>query len=79
MSANANTSAAEDVRRAFGALPLGERLSTLIKVEMDMVGDVADAIVAAASRVADDIVDACAGPDQATQAPSDTAGQAPTS
>ena len=59
------SSAAEEVRQAFAGLPLDQRLSTLVKVEIDMLGDVADRIVSAASGIADEIVEAFAGSEPA--------------
>jgi transcriptional regulator len=49
-------SAAENIRRAFAALPLDQRISTLIRIELDLVGDVADAIISAVSKAADEAV-----------------------
>ena len=65
MSSNSDDRAAEDsrraaaeaVRKAFSALPFGDKLSTLVKVELDMLGDFADSIFCAAEKVADEIVD----------------------
>ena len=48
--------AAETVRQAFAALPFGDKVSTLLRVELDMLGDVADCVVSAAEKVADEIV-----------------------
>jgi hypothetical protein len=53
--------AADAVRRAFAALPFEEKISTLLRVELDMVGDAVETVVNAASRVADDIADAFSG------------------
>jgi hypothetical protein len=50
--------AAEEVRRAFTALPFDQQISTLIRIELDMVGEVVDSVVSAASRAANDIADA---------------------
>jgi hypothetical protein len=47
--------AAEAVREAFAALPLDKKISTLIRVELDMLGDVADSVVSAASRAVDEL------------------------
>ena len=49
--------AAEAVRQAFSALPFGDKLSTLARVELDMLGDFADSIFSAVEKVADEIVD----------------------
>jgi len=53
---SARRAAAEAVRQGFAALPFGDKLSTLVKVELDMLGDLADGAVCAAERVADEIV-----------------------
>ena len=63
--------AAEDVRRAFAGLPFDEQVSTLIRIELDMVGEVVDTIVAAASRAADDIANAF---NRATSSTAETSG-----
>ena len=55
---DANDKAAEDVRRAFAALPFDQQISTLLRIELDMVGDAVDTVVSAASRAANDIADA---------------------
>lgn len=87
MSANNDTAegngpqsgAAEEVRQAFSALPFNERLSTLVKIEIDLLGDAAKTIVDAASKVADDIVEAVAGPHPQDSGESQTEEQAPAS
>lgn len=62
-SGNASSdSAADAVRRAFAALPLDQKLSTLFCVELDMLGDAAKTVLDAASRVADEIVNAFTEP-----------------
>ncbi|MFY9554565.1 MAG: hypothetical protein WAV20_19255 [Blastocatellia bacterium] len=53
------SSAADDVRRAFSGLPLDQKLSTLIRIELDMVGDAVDALVSAASDAIDEVAKAC--------------------
>ena len=55
---DAKSEAAEEVRRAFAALPFEQQISTLIRIELDMVGDAVDTVVSAASRAANDIADA---------------------
>ena len=54
---SARRAAAEGVRKAFAALPFSDKLSTLARVELDMLGDLADCVVSAAEKVADEIVD----------------------
>ena len=53
---SARRAAAEAVRQGFAALPFGDKLSTLVRVELDMLGDLADSMVCAAEKVADEIV-----------------------
>jgi hypothetical protein len=55
---NASSGAAEEVRKAFAALPFEQQISTLIRIELDMVGDVVETVVSAASKAANDIADA---------------------
>jgi hypothetical protein len=55
---DSRSGAADDVRRAFAGLPFDEQVSTLIRIELDMVGDLVDTVVSAASRAANDIADA---------------------
>ena len=71
MSSNSEAQGAEDsrrdtaegVRQAFAALPFGDKISTLVKVELDMLGDVADSMVSAAEKLADEIVEVFTGSD----------------
>jgi hypothetical protein len=51
----------EAVRQAFAALPFDQKVSTLIRVELDMLGDAVDTVVSAASRAADEIADSFKG------------------
>ena len=53
--------AADAVRKAFAALPFEQKVATLMRVELDMVGDVVETVVNAASRAADEIADALSG------------------
>lgn len=55
------SSAAEDVRKAFAALSVDEKISTLIRVELDMLGDLVDAVVSGASRMVDEVADTFKG------------------
>ena len=66
--------ASDDVRRSFSALPLDQKLSTLIRIELDMLGDAVEAVASAVSGALDEVVDACAG-----SAPSGAANQTTTS
>jgi hypothetical protein len=56
--ANDQTSAADEVRKAFAALPLDEKVSSMIGMEMDLLGDVAKTVVSSASKLADDLAQA---------------------
>jgi hypothetical protein len=61
MSANpyGKGSAADGVRQAFANLQLDEKVSTLIRIELDMVGDAFDWAVSAVSKAADEVVKVC--------------------
>lgn len=50
--------AAEEVRRAFADLPFDQQISTLIRIELDMVGEAVETVVSAASRAADELANA---------------------
>ena len=65
---------ADDVRQLFSRLPLDQKLSTLIRIEFDMLGDAVEAVASAASKVVDEIVDACA---QTSASPAPGAGGQP--
>lgn len=68
--------AADDVRQAFSGLPFEQKISTLIRIELDMLGDAVDTVVSAASKAVDDIATACSEP-SGTKTPS-SGGQAST-
>ncbi len=53
----ANFAAAEaaEVRRLFAALPFSQRLSTLLRVELDMVVDVVEKAAAETSKALDEV------------------------
>lgn len=53
--ANFTSSEAQEVRRLFAALPFNQRLSTLLRVELDLVVDVVDKAAAETSRVLDEV------------------------
>ena len=46
---------AEEVRRVFAALPFNQRISTLLRVELDLVADVVERAAAETSRVLDEV------------------------
>ena len=56
---NANGRTADDVRQAFSGLPFDQKILTLIRVELDMVGDAVEAVAAAASKALDEVASAC--------------------
>lgn len=58
MSTNTHN-AADDVRQAFSGLPFEQKVSTLIRIELDMLGDAVEAVVSAASKAVDDIATSC--------------------
>ncbi|MFL6213765.1 MAG: hypothetical protein ACJ74J_07695 [Blastocatellia bacterium] len=64
--------AADAVRRAFAALPFEQKVATLLRVELDMVGDVVETVVNAASRAADEIADALSGKREPATGPTGT-------
>ncbi|HJQ26728.1 MAG TPA: hypothetical protein VKA60_22635 [Blastocatellia bacterium] len=65
MSANnesqSSNAAADEVRKAFAALPWEQKICTMLRIELDMVGDVVETVVNAAARAADEIADAFKG------------------
>jgi hypothetical protein len=75
-SSNNDLGTAEAVRRAFAALPLDERFTTLVKVQFDMLGDIAETIVSATSKVIDDLAEACSRPAAPAQEQPGTGTQA---
>jgi len=52
---NTGGSAADDVRRAFSSLPFDQQISTLVRIELDMLGDAADTVVSTLSKALRDI------------------------
>lgn len=58
-SGSRSNPAAEAVREAFAALPFEQKLTTLLKIELDLVGDVAESIANAASKAFDDFARSC--------------------
>jgi hypothetical protein len=55
------SNSAKEVRQAFASLPLDQRFSTLIRVQLDMVGEVANTVVSEASKAFDELADALVG------------------
>lgn len=52
-------SAANNVRQAFAGLSFDQKITTLIQIELDMLGDAAGSLVSAVSKAVDDIASAC--------------------
>lgn len=73
--AGSGNKAADDVRQAFSGLPFDQQISTLIRIELDMLGDAAETIVSAASKAVDDIAACCS---ERTTKPASSTGQAST-
>lgn len=57
----ARCGADEDVRQAFAALPFEQKITTLLRVELDMLGDAINTVMSVASKAADKIVDSFSG------------------
>jgi hypothetical protein len=55
----ADAGAADHVRREFSKLPFDSKISTLIRIELDILGDAVDAVVSTASRAIDEVANAC--------------------
>lgn len=72
-------SAADDVRQAFAGLPLDQKISTLIQVELDMLGDAVNSVVSVVSKAVDDLAKACESSEQSGSATPGAGGQASTS
>jgi hypothetical protein len=70
---------AEAVRQAFAALPFEQKISTLLKIEFDLLGDAADTVVSVVSRAADEISQAFNQAGQSTTGQPNTGSQTPTS
>jgi hypothetical protein len=58
------------VREAFGALPLDQRLITLVEVELDLLGDAAQSVVNTVSRAADEFARAFRSAESSAQSDS---------
>ena len=73
---DASSDAAEEVRRAFAALPFDQQFSTLLRIELDMVGEAVDTVVSAASKAANDLADALNRACSSNAEPQGTSGTA---
>jgi hypothetical protein len=69
----------EDVRKAFAGLPLDQKVSTLIQVELDMLGDAVSNVVSAVSKAVNEVAKACESSERPSTAAPGGGGQAPTS
>lgn len=58
--------ATDEVRREFSKLPFDKKVSTLIRIELDMLGDAVEAVVSGVSKAIDEITDACSKSSAAT-------------
>ena len=67
------------VRKAFSVLPLEEKISTLLRIELDLMGDAANVVFGAVSKVADEVVDAFAGSHGCESGDSEPSQQTPAS
>ena len=71
---NSASGEAQEVRRLFAALPFNQRLSTLLRVELDLVVDVVDKAAAETSKVLDEVAKVFTGSNAPKQ---DTPDQPP--
>jgi hypothetical protein len=74
----AESNAAEAVRQAFSALPFEQKISTLIRIEVDILGDIADTVVSTMSKTVDEFARAFDSA-RASSGQKTTDNQAPTS
>jgi len=72
---DAERTAADDVRRAFAGLPLDQKISTLIQVELDMLGDAFGSVFSAVSKAMDEAARTFESADQSGSATSGAGGQ----
>lgn len=54
--------AADQVRSQFSKLPFDKKILTLIRIELDMVGDAVEAVVSEASKAIEEVAKACSKP-----------------
>ena len=71
-------SAAEGVREAFAGLPFDQKVSTLIQVELDMLGDAVSRVVSVVSKAVDDVAKECEASEHSSSAAPDPGTQGPT-
>jgi hypothetical protein len=72
-------SAADEVRQAFGGLPLDQKISTLIQVELDMLGDAVESVVSVVSKAVNDVAKAWESSEQSASATPGAGDQGSTS
>jgi hypothetical protein len=79
-SASSNAGGAADyVRQAFAGLPLDQKISTLIQVELDMLGDAVENVVSVVSKAVNDVAKAWECSEQSASATPGAGSQGSTS
>jgi hypothetical protein len=79
-SAGSNAgSAVDDVRQAFAGLPLDQKISTLIQVELDMLGDAVESVVSVVSKAVNDVAKAWESSEQSASTTPGAGSQGSTS
>ena len=66
----ADNAARQAVREAFAALPIDQRLITLVEVELDLLGDAAQSVVNTVSKAADEFARAFRSAESSAQSDS---------
>ena len=59
----AGRGASRAVREAFDALPFEQKISTLLQIQLDLLGNAADTIISATSKAVNDISEAFKAPE----------------
>jgi len=67
------------VRQAFSALSFEQKISTLLQIEFDILGEAVDTVVSAASKAVDDIANYCAPSEPSASSTPGAGGAASTS
>jgi len=52
---------ADNVRKLFSRLPFDQKICTLLRIELDLVGEAVESVASGVSKLVDEIVDTCAG------------------
>src|SRR2546423_5763278 len=55
--ANATSTASDEVRKRFAALPFEQKIAALFCIELDLVGEAIETVVNAAGRAVDEIAE----------------------